>query len=273
MKIDFDKRHMGRDRESTVLRLSVVIITKNEERNVARCLESVAWASEVLVLDSGSTDATVEIAQKMGARVVTDIWRGFGAQKAHAAKLAKNDWILSLDADECATPMLQLEVESEYAMLEPKTAYSFPRKSFLWGKWIRYGGWSPDTQVRLFNRQHSNWDQASIHEKVIAEKYASFKNAIEHYVFRDIADQVETNNRYSGLLATKDFLAGKKFSLLKLIFKPIFKFIENYFVKLGFLDGRAGFVIAVNSAHSTFLRWVKIGELSRLPKAESESFW
>ncbi|MBX3019788.1 MAG: glycosyltransferase family 2 protein [Bdellovibrionaceae bacterium] len=246
-----------------MLPLSVVIITKNEERNLPRCLESVAWADEVLVVDSGSTDATVDVARRHGARVLTETWRGFGPQKAFAALQAKHDWILSLDADECVPVELHQELERRFASLTPGAAYALPRKSLLWGRWIRHGGWFPDRQIRLFNRRFANWDQAPVHEKVQAKVYDRFEAPLEHYVFRDVAHQIDTNNRYSGLLAEKDVAAGKRFRLWKLIFKPYFKFLENYFWKRGFLDGLPGFVIAVNSAHSTLLRWVKIWEIER----------
>lgn len=246
-----------------MLPLSVVIITKNEEKNLARCLESVTWADQVLILDSGSQDRTVEIARKYNAEVFSEEWRGFGAQKARAALLAKNDWILSLDADECVTPDWMAEFKARAGQLDAQTAYAIPRRSYYWGQWIRHGGWWPDRQVRLFHRKFSNWDAAVIHEKVVATKYANFSAPLEHYVFRDVAHQIDTNNRYSGLLAQKDVAGGKRFRLWKLIVKPWFKFFENYFWKLGLLDGQAGFVIALNSAHSTFLRWVKIWEIER----------
>lgn len=263
LTIDFDKRHGGRDRGGTVLPVSVVIITKNEERNLPRCLESVSWADEVLVVDSGSQDATLGVAQERGARTLTEAWRGFGPQKAFAALQAKNDWILSIDADECVTTELKAEIERSFGTLRSDTAYSLPRKSLLWGRWIRHGGWYPDRQVRLFHRGHANWDQSPVHERVIAPKYGQLQSPLEHFVFRDVAHQIETNNRYSGLLAAKDAEAGRRFRLWKLVFKPYFKFFENYFWKRGFLDGLPGLIIAVNSAHSTFLRWVKIWEIER----------
>lgn len=260
-----------------MLPLSVVIITKNEENNLGRCLESVIGGNpmalnapklvdEVLIVDSGSTDQSLAIAKKFGAQILSEPWRGFGAQKAFAAQQARNDWILSLDADERLTPAFVEELKTRFASLDPKTAYAIPRRSFYLGRWIRFGGWWPDRQVRIFHRQHSNWDEAPIHERVQASSYQNFTHPIEHFVFRDVAHQIETNNRYSSLLAEKDFRAGKRFSVVKLVFKPYFKFLENYVWKGGFLDGVAGFVIAVNSAHSTLLRWIKIWELERAQK-------
>lgn len=246
-----------------MLPLSVVIITKNEERNLPRCLESVKWADEVLVVDSGSTDATVEIARRHGARVLLETWRGFGPQKAFASLQAKHDWILSIDADESVPRELENEIARRLSTLDERSAYALPRLSLMWGKPIRHGGWYPDRQVRIFNRRYANWDQAPVHEKVHAEKTGRFEHHLLHYVFRDVAHQIDTNNRYSGLLAEKDLAAGKRFRLWKLVFKPYFKFFENYLWKRGFMDGLPGFIIALNSAHSTFLRWVKIWESER----------
>lgn len=251
--------------------LTVVIITKNEELNLQRCLESVAWAKERLVLDSGSTDRTLEIARQCGARVETKAWLGFGAQKALGASLAKTDWILSLDADERVTAEMAAEIRASLPNLDPSFAYSFPRRSYVWNRWIQHGGWSPDRQIRLFQRTFSNWDASPIHEKVVAKQVLPLNSSIDHFVFRDLAHQIETNNRYSGLLAAKDHAEGKTFSVAKLVIKPWVKFIENYFLKAGFLDGLPGFVIAVNSAHSTFLRWFKIWEIERrTTKAETQ---
>lgn len=243
------------------LPLSVVIITKNEEKNLGRCLESVTWAAETLVLDSGSEDQTQALAQRMGARVVQEPWRGFGAQKAFAAQLARYDWVLSLDADERVPEALAREIRARLPQLDSQTAYSFPRRSFFLGRWIQYGGWYPDRQVRLFNRAFSNWDESPIHEQVRSEKRGEFDSALEHFVFADLAHQISTNNRYSGLLALRDVQKGKRFRVWKLVIKPGVKFIENYIFKRGFLDALPGFIIAVNSAHSTFLRWAKIREI------------
>lgn len=249
-----------------MLSLSVVIITKNEAANLPRCLESVRWADEVLVVDSDSTDETIEIARRFGAKVVIEPWRGFGPQKAFAASSAKNDWILSLDADECVSVGLKREIEERLVSLDPESAYAIPRKSFFLGRWIEYGGWFPDRQIRLFHRGFSQWDDAPVHEKVKCRKVGRFQSHLEHYVFRDFTHQIDTNNRYSGLLAGKDIQAGKRFSLLKLVIKPPVKFLENYLWKRGFLDGLPGFIIAVNSAVSIFWRWVKIWESERNQK-------
>lgn len=252
------------------LPLSLVIITLNEERNIERCIRSVPFASEVVVVDSGSQDRTCDTARSLGAQVVQKAWLGYGPQKRFATSLARHDWILSLDADETLSPELVNEIQALFPNLDPKAGYEMPRKSFHLGKWIRYGGWYPDYQLRLYNRQHSNWPEAQIHERVQAPKVQRLKAPIEHYVFANLADQVMTNNKYSSLLAEKDLKTGKNFSLAKLIFKPISKFLECYILKLGLLDGLPGFIIAVSAGYSIFLRWAKISEIETKNKQGDE---
>lgn len=248
------------------LPLSIALITKNEASNIRRCLDSVQWAEDVIVVDSGSTDATCEMARALGARVINEKWRGFGPQKAFAAKQARYDWVLSLDADEVVSQELANEIGEKFARLDSKTAYRFPRKSFFLGRWILHGGWYPDRQTRLFNRQYSMWNDAGIHEQVEAASFESFEAPLHHFVFTDISHQIETNNRYSSLLAEKDFAAGKRFSLFRLLTKGQVKFCETYILKRGFMDGLPGFIIAVNAAISIFLRTAKIWELEKLSK-------
>jgi glycosyltransferase involved in cell wall biosynthesis len=248
------------------LPISVVIITLNEAQNIERCLRSVPWADELLVLDSGSQDKTTEIAKKLGATVFSEPWRGFGPQKKRAVALARNDWVLCLDADEALSPELAVEILEKFSGFDAETAYFLPRKSFYLGRWIVHGGWFPDYQLRIFDRRHSDWSEAAIHEKVLAKKTARLTAPIQHYVFDNIAEQVDTNNRYSSLQAEEHFQKNQKFYFYKLLVKPLSKFIECYLLKLGFLDGFAGFFIAVSAAYSVFIRWSKVWELERLGK-------
>lgn len=243
--------------------LSLVIITKNEEANIERCLRSVPFADELLVVDSFSEDQTLEIAERCGARVLRETWRGFGAQKKFATEQAKHDWVLSLDADEALSPELAAEIEARFDSLDPRTAYLLPRKSFHLGRWITHGGWYPDRQLRLYNRQHANWDDGKIHERVRAPREESLTNDLLHWVFDDVSDQVRTNDRYSGLQAQELYRRGQSFSLWKLISKPPVKFLETYVAKRGFLDGLPGFLIAVSAAYSVFLKHAKLWELEK----------
>lgn len=242
--------------------ISLVVITKNAGEHLARCLESVPFASDKVVLDSGSTDDTVTVARSLGARVYQEEWRGFGAQKQRATALAAHDWVLSLDADEALSSELQDELRNWQQELDHKAvAYALPRLSFHMGRWISHGGWHPDWQIRLYDRRRANWSSDQLHEKVQAKKVARFRHNLLHWVFRDLADQVQTNNRYSTLGAEALIQLGQEFKLSRLIMKPIIKFLEVYIWKLGFLDGVPGLVIAVGAGYSVFLRWAKLWEL------------
>lgn len=247
-------------------KISAVIITKNEELNISRCIASLTWADQVLVYDSGSTDKTIEIAKNMGAKVIEASWEGFGPTKRKASESADYDWILSVDADEAVPAALQKEIRDVINQSADDIAYKIPRISFYLDRWIKHGGWYPDYQIRLFNRKKSGWNKEPIHEKVEASKIQALKNPMEHYVFKNIAHQVETNNRYSGLQADKMRKDGKKFSYFHFMTKPYVKFIECYIFKLGFLDGWAGYLIARNAAYSVLLKWVKLKEIESQKK-------
>lgn len=245
--------------------LSLVVITKNAEAHLARCLKSVPLAHEIIVLDSGSTDKTAQIAKDCGAQVFVEEWRGFGRQKRRATELAKNNWILSLDADEALGPEAQKELQVLLSSdMSHADAYAFPRLSFHMGRWIRHGGWYPDWQIRLYDRRRANWSEADLHEKVQAQQVTRLREPILHWVFKDLADQVQTNNRYSTLGSEALLAKGQSFWLLQLVIKPWVKFVECYFWKRGFLDGLPGFVIAVGAAYSVFLKWAKLWELKKI---------
>lgn len=258
------------------LPLTLAIISLNEEALIEQCIRSVPFASEVIVVDSGSSDSTCSKALALGAKVIHQPWLGFGLQKNKAVDLASYDWILSLDADECLSSELQSEILKEFEKLNPEIVYEFPRTTKYLGKWIRHGGWYPDSQRRLFNKQYSRWDDAKIHERVISKmnskasfapgKTVRFRSSLLHFAFPTVVEHVATNNRYSSLLALKDYEAGKRFSYGKLVFKPFIKFIETYFLKRGFLDGYPGFVISMGASYSIFLRIVKLKEYSEQMK-------
>jgi glycosyltransferase involved in cell wall biosynthesis len=254
------------------LDISVVIIALNEERNIERILKSVSWAREVLVYDSGSTDQTVQIAEKMGAKVICGPWLGFGTTKKNATALARYDWVLSVDADEEVSTELRMEIEKKFSGFRNECVYRLPRRSFYLGRWIDYGGWYPDYQGRLFNKQYSQWTEQAVHEKVIAQSTESLDSHLNHYVFRDISHQVITNDRYSTLQAQELFKSGRRFSWFHFLTKPTVKFIECYLWKRGFLDGWAGYLIARSAAYSVLLKWAKLYELQQgfLPPADGK---
>ena len=238
--------------------VSVTLITLNEEKNIKRAIESVLWADEILVVDSGSTDNTVEIANSLGARVIQNTWSGYGQQKNFAQEKARFDWIFSLDADECVTPKLRLEIELalESSATKGIQGFKIPRLSLYLGRWIRHGGWYPNYLTRLAHRGTARWTEPEVHEELeVIGQVEWLKEPMQHFSFNGIQDQIQTNLRFSWLGYLKLRKAGKKPNLLKLILKPIGKFIETYFLKRGFLDGLPGFIISVNAAHSMFLKY------------------
>lgn len=254
-----------------MLPLSLVVITKNEAAHIARCLDSVSFAAEKIVLDSGSQDATLSIAKACGAKTFSEEWRGFYGQRVRATELATHRWILSLDADEALSPALAEEIQKILKGQPQASAYAIPRVSYFLGKWIYHGGWYPDWQVRLFDRQEAKWQDGEVHERVLGPKIERLKNPIHHWVFDGIADQVETNNRYSTLGAKQMVKSGMKFSWFKLIFKPFFKFTETYIWKRGFLDGTPGFLISISAAYSMFLKQAKLWEYQKLSRSQTSS--
>ncbi len=264
--MEFDKQ--GRLGHQKVLMekrpISLVIITLNEESNIARCIASAPFVSDILVLDSGSTDQTVELAKGLGARVIVEPWRGYFKQKLRATELAEQDWVLSLDADEALSPELAEEIRalefSEGSDLSGVDGFEMPRLSFHMGRWIRHGGWYPDRQLRLFHRGRAQWSGGMVHERVRAERVQRLRGDIHHYVFKDLSDQVQTNNEYSSLGAEDLRQRGKSFSLLKLLLKPWSKFFETYLLKGGFRDGLPGFIISVGASYSVFLKFAKLWE-------------
>jgi hypothetical protein len=244
--------------------LSVTIIALNEEANIARAIESVrGFAQEILVVDSGSTDHTTEIARHLGAKVVTNPWRGYGQQKNFAQSAAAHDWVLNLDADEEISPELAVEIQQvlEHAPESGVRGYSVPRLSKYLGRWILHGGWYPNRLVRLSDRRVSLWTEPEVHEElVVSGPVVPLGHDLLHYPFRTIEDQITTNLRFSRLGSATLRARGMEGNLLRLLLKPIGKFLETYVIKKGFLDGLPGFIISVNAAHSIFLKYAYLFE-------------
>lgn len=239
--------------------LSVTIVTLNEEKNIARAIESVrSFAQEILVVDSGSQDRTREIAEHLGAKVLQNPWRGYGQQKNFAQDHASHDWILNLDADEEVSPELAQEIQTVLERDQDANVqgYLLPRLSFYLGRWIRHGGWYPNRLVRLANRKHARWSEPDVHEEwVVRGAVQVLQNDLLHFPFQDIREQVDTNLRFSRLGFEALKKKGQTKSFLKLLLKPVGKFLETYLIKRGFMDGLAGFIISVNAAHSIFLKY------------------
>ncbi len=243
--------------------LSVVIITFNEEKNIARCLESVKEiADEIVVLDSFSADKTEEICRNYPVKFIQRKWDGYSESKNFANKQAKHNWILSLDADEALSEELKESIE-KIDLNSTMTAYEFNRLSNYCGKWIHHSGWYPDTKVRIFNRMRVQW-AGEIHEKLVGvdeKKIGFLRGDLFHYSYYSIEEHLKKAEHFSTLSAKAYFQKGRNFSLLKLLINPTYKFIRNYFFKLGFLDGRAGFTICRIMAYETFLKYKKLRKL------------
>ncbi|OFZ13586.1 MAG: hypothetical protein A2Z20_04710 [Bdellovibrionales bacterium RBG_16_40_8] len=240
--------------------ISLVIITLNEEKNIERCIRSVPFATEVVVLDSGSQDKTIDIARRLGARVFVEPWRGYAKQKTRATAIATQDWILSLDADEALSPEAQEEIVALLAQPLTYDAYTLPRLCYYLERWMYHGGMYPDYQTRLYNRTNASWLDTPVHEHLVAEKTLKLKKPIFHWSFNSVAQHIETINRYSSLRAEDFKTKGKSFCAGKMMIKTASKFFEIYFIKRGFRDGIPGLIAAVVSSFSTFLRWAKLYE-------------
>jgi len=244
--------------------LSVCIITRNEEAHIRACLESVAWADERIVVDSGSTDRTVEIAREMGARIVTHPFEGFVEQKNFALDQATCDWVLSIDADERVSPGLGEEIRAAVAADGSEVAYSMPRKSWYLGQWILHGGWYPDRKLRLTRRGRSRWSGRNPHDHLYADgPTGELRGDLVHYTYRDISDHLRKIDNYTTLGARDAHARGVGFPLLRMLFHPGFRFLRMYLLKGGFLDGQAGFVLACLSGYYVFLKYAKLWELRR----------
>lgn len=241
-------------------KISLAIISLNEESNIARCIESAKWVDEIILLDSGSTDKTREIAESLGAKVFNEEWKGFTDQKNRLAELASNDWILNLDADEALQPESEKEIKDFLSTnnVDKVQGLEFPRRSFHLGKWINHGGWYPDRQLRLYNKQRAKWAGGALHERVQCDSFQQAKTPLLHWVFKDLDDQVAANNRYSRLGAEVLQQKGKSFSFFMMLTKPFSKFLETFIFKRGFMDGMAGFVISIGAAYSMFLKYAKL---------------
>ena len=252
-------------------KLSVTIITKNEAADLGDALESVAWADEVIVVDAESTDATVAIARRSTPHVTTRPWPGYVAQKNHAASLASHDWILSLDADERVTPGLAQEIRATIAQTPAHSAFRIPRVTWHLGRWIRSTDWYPDHQVRLYDRRSARWTGVYVHESVTAQgTLGELKGELQHFAYRDIADHLETIDRYTTYAARQMREAGRHAGFLRLAGHPPLAFLRNYIARGGFRDGVPGLIISGLNAYYVFLKFAKLWELEHVAHARRE---
>lgn len=251
------------------MKISAVIISKNEENNIAEAIKSVAWADEILVVDSESTDRTREISEYLGASVIVREWPGFSAQKQFAAETAAHDWIFSLDADERVTGALADEIAALSSLPDRELAdgYRIPRLSYYMDTPIRHGGWYPNRQLRLFDRRKGKWKDVLIHESVeMAQdaKTSRLQNDILHYSVEGAEHHHKMiGERYAPLAARQMFERGRRTSPLRTALAGPSAFIQTYLLKLGILDGFPGFCIARFAAHHAFMKHAILREIQR----------
>jgi glycosyltransferase involved in cell wall biosynthesis len=246
----------------TAPRLSVVVVTLNEEDRIRACLESVAWAFELIVVDAESRDKTAPIARELTDHVFVRPWPGFAAQKNFGLEQARGDWILSLDADEVVSPALRAEITAVLAGAGAHAGYTVPRRNVFWDRWIRHGGLYPDRQLRLFRRGRGRFVERSVHESARVEgSVGRLAGHLEHRSYHDVADFLERADRYSTLAAEEWVAAGRPARpLLDLAGRPLARFLGMYVARAGFLDGWRGFLLAVLYGYYVFMRSAKVWE-------------
>lgn len=241
--------------------LSVIIITKNEADNIRACIESVKWADEIIVVDSGSSDATVEICRGMGAQVHTHDWPGFGMQKNRALSYATRDWVFSIDADERVTPELQSQLIRAMES-ESEDGFYVPRLSQFCGKFIRHSGWYPDYVLRLFKRNSGRFSDDMVHERVILDGSAGrLSSPLLHYSYLDKEEVQRKTEQYAKAGAMQMFKNGKSSSPADAPLRAGWAFLRTYLLRLGFLDGSAGLNIALMNARTTYLKYTQLKAL------------
>ena len=248
-----------------VAALSAVLITLNEELRLPEALASVAFCDETLVVDAGSSDRTVAIAQAAGARVIINApWPGFVPQRNLALDQARHDWILALDADERVSEPLCREIQSLAADGPGLAGYRIPRLTHYLGRWIRATDWYPDWQLRLFDRRRGRWQGRRVHESVrVAGPVGRLRSPIEHHPYADIAAHLATIDRYTTLWAQQAFEDGRRAGVLKMTLAPLAAFVRNYVLKRGFTLGEAGLVVSALGSYYTFVKLAKLRERSR----------
>ena len=243
-------------------KLSVTIITLNEADHIAAAIDSASWADEVIVVDSGSTDGTPDLARAKGVTVAMRPWSGYVDQKNYAAGLARNDWIFSLDADERIPAALAAEIRGLLATEPAVRGFRVPRVTFHLGRWMRTTDFYPDFQTRLYDRRRARWRGLHVHESVAVDgAIGHLQNELEHYSFRDLRDQLERINQYSTLAARQMHETGRRAGPLDLIVHPPAAFLRNYVLRRGFMDGTAGLTLSAVNAYSVFLKYAKLWEL------------
>jgi len=254
---------------SEPLPLSLVVITRDAAAQLPACLASAAFAAEALVVDSGSADDTVALAQAAGARVLHEPWRGFGPQKQLAVAAARHDWVLCLDADERVTPALEASIRALFAPAPPAgPAYALARRNRFLGRWLAHGEGYPDWSPRLFNRQNARWSDDLVHEKVLyAVTPGTLAGDLMHDSSDDLSAYLERQNRYTTLAARQAFEQGRSAGLAHLALSPVVRFIKFYLLRLGFLDGVPGLLHISIGCMNSYLKYAKLIELRKAERS------
>ena len=244
------------------MRLSVTVIALNEEENIVPCLESVRFADEIIVVDSGSTDRTLELARNFTGRIFTIDWQGFAGTKNFALEQATGDWVFSLDADERVPEGLREEILKVVKDDGPLDGYRIPRKNYVGGRWIRRLGWYPDYTLRLFRRGRGRFKDREVHEEVEVEgKVGLLQTPLEHYSYRSLEEYASRQDRYARLAAREMRKAGRRPVPGELLWRPALTFLNLFFLKLGFLEGALGLKLALQSSRYNFLKYHYLREL------------
>ena len=244
--------------------LSVALIVKNEEKNLPDCLKSVAFAGQVVVVDSGSHDRTVRIASDFGCDVFNEPWRGFGPQKQFAIEQCREAWILVLDADERIPPETACVIRQIVNSSDIAAGYSFPRRNFFQGRWVRHAGWWPDRVIRLFQKGRGRMTDAAVHEAIIVEgRVAALKVPIDHWTESRLGPILRKIDHYSTLGAEEAFAAGRRSTPWGALLRAEMTFLQDYLLRGGFLDGSQGLTLAVTDAVNKFFKYAKLSELGR----------
>jgi glycosyltransferase involved in cell wall biosynthesis len=247
--------------------LSVAIITYNEKDNIRQCLESISWVDEIIVVDSGSDDGTVDICKEYGVRFFTEPWQGFARQKNSAVEKTTRYWVLSLDADESITAELKEEIEATINLSVAKDGYYVARKNYFLGKWIKYCGWYPDYTLRLFKKGKGTFGEREVHESIdLTGSTGYLKNPMVHNTYKTISDYITRLDRYSTLAANELQKEKRKYGLWHIVLRPMYTFIHMYIIRLGFLEGYYGFILSLLYSFYTFAKYIKLRELQSKEK-------
>jgi glycosyltransferase involved in cell wall biosynthesis len=245
------------------MKISATIITFNEERNIARAIESLRCCDEIVVVDNGSVDRTAEIAEKLGARVVEEPWHGYAAQKNFASAQASHDWVLSIDADEALSEALEGEIWQLKKTGPQFDAYTMPRLAQYLGRWILHSGWYPDRKIRLFDRRKARWEGDFVHESVIVDgRIGHLQGNLLHFTCQSLSEHLKTMDTYTTLAAQQFVARGERVGYFHLLAHPIWTFWKTYLWKRGFLDGIEGLTIAYMAALYDFLKYAKTRNMS-----------